>query len=74
MNTRRIHSVFRSDCAPIGEAYAKVLLDQNRPKDAYNTAVKVLLKNNSNIQILTLCAQAAFAQRDFDLAENYITP
>ena len=63
----------QSDCAPIGEAYAKVLLDQNRPKDAYNTAVKVLLKNNSNIQILTLCAQAAFAQRDFDLAENYIT-
>ena len=63
----------QSDCASIGEAYAKVLLDQNRPKDAYNTAVKVLLKNNSNIQILTLCAQAAFAQRDFDLAENYIT-
>lgn len=63
----------QSDCAPIGEAYTKALLSQNRPKDAYNTAVKVLLKNNSNIQILTLCAEAAFAQRDFDLAENYIT-
>jgi len=65
--------LLQSDCAPIGEAYAKTLLALKKPKDAYNVAVKVLLKNNSNIQILTLCAEAAFAQRDFDLAENYIT-
>ncbi|NLK45494.1 MAG: tetratricopeptide repeat protein [Treponema sp.] len=65
--------LLQSDCAAVGEAYAKVLLAQNKPKDAYNVAVKVLLKNNGNIQILTLCAEAAFAQRDFDLAENYIT-
>ncbi|MCQ2580175.1 MAG: tetratricopeptide repeat protein [Treponemataceae bacterium] len=63
----------QSDCAVFGEAYAEVLLAQKRPNDAYNAAVKVLLKNNGNIHALILCAESAFEQRNFDLAENYIT-
>ena len=62
----------QSDSIVIAEPYVKSLLKFDRAKDAYNTAVKVHLKNPNNIVVIKLCAESAFAMKEWTLAEPYI--
>lgn len=64
--------LLQSECVPLAVPYIESLLAVDRPKDAYNAAVKVLLKNNNNVQIIKLCAESAFAAKDFALADQYV--
>lgn len=63
----------QSDCVTLAMPYIESLINVGRNKDAYNSAVKVLLKNNGNIDILKLCAESAFAMKDWELADQYIS-
>ncbi|MBP5330183.1 MAG: tetratricopeptide repeat protein [Spirochaetaceae bacterium] len=62
----------QSDSIVIAEPYIKSLLKFDRAKDAYNTAVKVHLKNPNNLVVIKLCAESAFAMKEWTLAEPYI--
>ena len=62
----------QSDSIVMAEPYVKTLLKFERAKDAYNTAVKVHLKNPNNLTVIKLCAESAFAMKEWTLAEPYI--
>ncbi len=62
----------QSDSIVIAEPYVKSLLKFDKAKDAYNTAVKVHLKNPNNLIVIKLCAESSFAMKEWTLAEPYI--
>lgn len=62
----------QSDCVSIAAPYIEMLIKVGKHKDAYNAAVKVLLKNTANARMLQLCGESAFAMKDWNLAEQYI--
>lgn len=73
--TKEFENAFRMqpNCVTIAVPYIETLLSEQRAKEAYNAAVKVLLKNNGNTDIIKLCAEAAFAMDDWELAEQYVS-
>ena len=62
----------QSDSIVIAEPYVRSLLNFDKAKEAYNTAVKVHLKNPNNLVVIKLCAESAFAMKEWTLAEPYI--
>lgn len=63
----------QSDSVTLSAPYIETLLHLNRAKEAYNAAVKVLLKNSTNLQVLILCAESAYAMGDWALADQYVS-
>ena len=60
-------------CFEVAFAYASVLLSTGDSKTAYKIAEQLFEVYPQNVEVLTLCAESAFAENDLNGAETYIS-